>query len=177
MSKLLDIVPWWVDALLVALVAGGLSLAVYGYGRHQREAGRQEVQAAWNAEKVIQQQAALKAQADSAAETQRRLAAQQEITNETTAQLNRARADADAARSASDRLRAQLAAYVSANRGAARSNPAPQPGGATTSTPIDLLADMFRDSDEAAGILAEALDAAYAAGLACERQYDALTKH
>lgn len=178
MSKLLDTIgvpEWLFDLVLAAILVAGLSACVYGYGRHQREAGRQEVQAKWDADRVIQQQAALKAQADNASETQRRLSAQQEIMNETTAQLNRARADADAARNAGDRLRAQLAAYVaSADRGTS-SNSTARPPGPPASTPVDLLADMFRSSDEAAGIMAAALDAARAAGLACERQYDALT--
>lgn len=169
-----------IDLSLRLAVCVGLAAAMGGavleFGHHERNVGRAEVRAEWNAEKVIQQQAALKAQSDNAAETARRLKAQQEINDETTTQLNWARADADAARSAGDRLRAQLAAYVSANRGSASSNPATQPASASTSTPVDLLADMFRDSDEAAGILAAALDAAHAAGLACERQYDALTR-
>lgn len=161
-------------ALCVGL-ATALGGAVLAFGHHERDAGRAEVRAQWDADRATAMQAAIIDQQANAAETARRLAAQQEINNATTAQLNRARADADAARSAGDRLRAQLAAYVSAHRGDASSHPAPEPAGPPASAPVDLLADMFRDSDEAAGILAAALDAARAAGLACERAYDALT--
>lgn len=172
------LIPWWVDVLLAVVFAAGVGAVVVGFGRHQREAGRQEVRALWSAEKVEQQRAVIANQAAATAETQRRLDAMQRNIDETHAQLDRANADAGAARSAYDRLRQQQARYLAAVRpGSPASGPATSTGSPTTSVAVDLFADLFSESDEGAGILAAALDSARAAGLACERAYDALTQH
>lgn len=87
--------------------------------------------------------------------------------------IETARHDADGARAAADSLRAQLARYRAAAR-ATQDPGAPAPG-PSTSDAIDLLADLFAGADAAAGELAKAADMAHAAGLTCERSYDALT--
>lgn len=103
------LIPWWADVLLVALVAGGMSLAVYGYGRHQREAGRQEVQAKWNADKLVQQKAVIQSQARTIAINQAEDA--KAIKVDTHANEQNQSVDLDVARAVAerDRLRDTLA--------------------------------------------------------------------
>lgn len=162
------------DFVLLAAVVVGLLAAKAGYDRHQRGIGAAEVQAHWDAEKVTQQHDLIVKQAADAAETERRLAAQRENIDETTAQLNRARADADAARAAGQRLRAQLASYVSS-----RENTGPSHSGfagisEAAGSGVNLLAELFSEADATAGELAKALDQSRAAGLSCERAYESL---
>ena len=161
-----------IDFVLLAAVVVGLLAAKAGYDRHQRGIGAAEVQAHWDAEKVTQQHDLIVKQAADAAETERRLAAQRENIDETTAQLNRARADADAARTAGQRLRAQLAKYVASHTGTG--NPGPAGVGEAAGSGVTLLADLFQEADATAGELAKALDRSRAAGLACERAYESL---
>jgi hypothetical protein len=172
MSKLL---PPWADFLLLALLVAGIGLAVHGYGQARFKAGQELVQGRWDAQTVRQQRAAIQAQAAAAAETQRRLGAQKEIINATSAQLDRAQADADAAGRAGQRLRADLAAYIATHRGGATSSAAAASAGASTGDALDVLAQLFSGADDTAGELAQAADRARVAGLACERSYDALT--
>lgn len=177
MGKLLDQFPWWADLLLLLVFVGGLVAAKTGYDRYQQGIGADRVRAEWNAEKVVQQQAALKEGAANAAETQRRLSAMQGVINEQATQIARERADADAARASRGRLLDQQAKFIASARGSAGSNPAPGPVSQTTGDALDLLSNLFSESDEASGILAQALDAAHSAGLACQRSYEALTAH
>lgn len=163
-----------IDFVLLAAVVVGLLAAKAGYDRHQRGIGAAEVQAHWDAEKVTQQHDLIVKQAADAAETERRLAAQRENINETTAQLNRARADADAARTAGQRLRAQLAKYVASHNDTGPGNPGPAGVGEAAGSGVTLLADLFQEADATAGELAQALDRSRAAGLACERAYESL---
>lgn len=100
--------------------------------------------------------------------------AQEKNAHETKSQITAARADADDARRAGDRLQQRVAALVAAARGAA-ANPGAQPAVAPAGDPLDLLADVQRRLDGAAGELAEYGDAARVAGAGCERDYDALT--
>ena len=88
--------------------------------------------------------------------------------------IDLARRDAAAARTERERLLADVARYRAAARAASGSGAATS--GPTTGDALDLLADLFSRADQAAGELAEFADAAHAAGLACERSYDALTK-
>lgn len=103
----------------------------------------------------------------SIAETERRLAAQQEIAHEATQAASQARADADAAAGAAGRLQQRIAALQAASRAehpaAAGSSPADRLGDA-----LATCADRYRD-------VAAAADRAVVAGKACERAYDSLT--
>ena len=164
------------DFLLLAVVVLGLLVAKAGYDRHQRAIGAAVVQSAWDAEKVALQQDLIVKQAADAAETERRLAAQRENIDETTAQLNRARADADAARAAGQRLRAQLANYVSSHENTGPSHSGFAGISEAAGSGVTLLADLFSEADATAGELAQALDQSRAAGLSCERAYESLTK-
>ena len=91
------------------------------------------------------------------------------------ADLERARADAAAAADAGQRLRDRIAA-ITATCGRAASDPGPASGSAPAVATADLLADVQRRLGEAAQGIAAHADAARAAGLACERSYDALTR-
>ena len=89
--------------------------------------------------------------------------------NESHTKLLKAQADAAAARGSSDRLQKRVAALLAA--GAANSSavcPA-APGGPTANASGDLLADMFRRLDEAAGTIGEYADRARVAGETCQR--------
>lgn len=176
MNKLLSLVPWWAQALLIAALVGGIALAIQGYGQRRYKAGQGEVQGRWNAEKVQTQAEALKAQAANAAETARRNRAQQDAIHERDKKLAAALADADALRSTGVRLRADLAAFVASHRGGPGRDPALASGGEAASDALDLLADVFSRADDTAGELAQALDQSYLAGLTCERSYTSLTK-
>lgn len=139
--------------------------------------GAARVQQSWDAERVSQQARAINEGAAAAAETERRVSVQQEVIRETTAQLDRARADADAARAAGQRLRDAQRAYIAAAlAGAARLDPAAAPGGQAAGAPADLLADLQRRVDEATDGVGRFADESHAAGQACERSYDSLNQ-
>ena len=84
-------------------------------------------------------------------------------------------ADRDRARAAEHRLRDQLATLVQRYR--ADGTPSANPAAAGQQPPagdaIGVLADVLGRADQRAGELADAADRAHAAGLACERDYDA----
>ena len=84
-------------------------------------------------------------------------------------------ADRDRARAAEHRLRDQLATLVQRYR--ADGTPSANPAAAGQQPPagdaIGVLADVLGRADQRAGELADFADRAHAAGLACERDYDA----
>ena len=84
-------------------------------------------------------------------------------------------ADRDRARAAEHRLRDQLATLVQRYRadGTPGANPAAAGHQPPAGDAIGVLADVLGRADQRAGILADAADRAHAAGLACERDYDA----
>lgn len=108
-------------------------------------------------------------------EERRRVTALEAIVNETEQKLDQARADADANRSAGQRLRAQIAAITASCRGAT-SDSSPASTGSPADTTADLLADVQRRLDEASDGIAEFADRAHAAGNACQQGYGTLTK-
>lgn len=118
--------------------------------------------------------AAIKASAEYRAREQQWASAQKEIVDATERKLTQARADAVIADAASGRLQQRVAALVAEARRAA-TNPGPAGASPPAGDPIQLLADLQRRADEAAGILARIADERGAAGAACERAYDALT--
>jgi hypothetical protein len=170
----LAVVPGWMRIALASALIGGAILAVKAWKESLREEGRAEARAECMAERERMKDAALRQAAANAQETQRRLAAQKEAQDAHDKEVARARADAVAARSASDRLRRQLAA-VASDRRAAAGHPAAAAHGAPTDLGFDLLSDMFSLADQAAGELAERADEARAAGLQCQRAHEALT--
>jgi len=88
--------------------------------------------------------------------------------------LDEARRDAAGAAGVADRLRQRFAALAAGCR-APSVDPSPADGREAARSPADLLADVQRRLDEAAGSIAEHADAARVAGSACERAYGALT--
>lgn len=94
------------------------------------------------------------------------------VTRDAQRTIDQARRDAAAADVAADRLRQRAAALAAACRPAA--DPTPADAGAPAAGPGLVLADLLGRADAAAGELAAAFDRARAAGLACERSYDAM---
>ena len=98
--------------------------------------------------------------------------AHDKIERDTQATIAAATAGADRAAAAGQRLRRELADYLTAHReratAAAAANQCAPDGPA-----LDLLAELFRRADQRAGELAAIADTARARGNACERAYDA----
>ncbi|KVC60489.1 hypothetical protein WI73_04530 [Burkholderia ubonensis] len=112
----------------------------------------------------------INAVSDARAEEQRRTVAQQENAEHAAKDRDQARADAAAAAFAADGLRKQVAALVAGAR-----HPAATTGGAPAGDALDLLADVFSRTDEAAGEFARIADQRGIAGRQCEIDYDSLT--
>jgi hypothetical protein len=150
------VVPVWAWALVALLAWGGIQ-------RHRASSAAGELRQA-QAAAAIEREQALQA---SITETQRRLAAQQEIAHAADEAASRARADAHAAAGAAGRLRQRIAALQA---GAGAGNPAT--AGASSADRLGealaTCADRYRE-------VAAAADRAVAAGLACERAYQSLT--
>lgn len=98
--------------------------------------------------------------------------AHDKIERETQATLAAANAGADRAVAAGQRLRRELADYLTAHRERATAAAAANQC-ATDGPALDLLAELFRRADQRAGELAAIADTARARGNACERAYDA----
>jgi hypothetical protein len=175
MNKLLALVPWWIDAILAAVIVAALALAVHGYNRHQQGIGAARVQALWDAERAQAQGAVIKAQADNTSETQRRIDDQAKVIHEQAQNLAQALSDNDALRSAGPGLRAAQARYADARCRASASNPAPVGASAPADPAPDLLADVQRRLDEATDGVGRFADQSHIAGTTCERSYQALT--
>jgi hypothetical protein len=172
MSILSDtIAPYrlYVELALVAAIAAGAVYAVHHYGNKREAAGEAKVTAKWNAEKVGQQAAALKAQAANAAETDRRLKEQHDAEKAHETQLAQARAESAAAADAVARLRQSIAA-LSARSRSAPSNPA----AAAVSTPADRLGTVASEATAEYAALAEVARRGQLAGNECTRLYESL---
>jgi regulator of protease activity HflC (stomatin/prohibitin superfamily) len=156
----------------------GLLLALLGafaWGHHRGYvAGASSVQALWDADTARRTREALAAEQAARAEEQRRAEAQKEVERETQRLLDRAEADRLAAVAAADGVR-QRAQRLAAQCGAAPVHPGAAGGGQAAEGPGLVLADVLSRIDGRAGELAAAYDRARAAGLACERAYNALT--
>lgn len=109
---------------------------------------------------------------DARREAQRRTAAQTEIANAAIQKSTAAQADARAADTARRVLLARATVLANAGR---RSGDSRTAGGSQAAgDSLNLLADVLGRADARAGELAEYADAAWLAGRACERSYDAL---
>lgn len=164
----------WLPRL--AVVAGVLALGWWahhsidaaGYARADLE-----WQAKWN--KQAEDLARAKAESEVMAreEEQRRQAEIDKVRQDAEQQIARAESDAAAAASAADSLHEQ-ARRMAARASQCTSNPGAAITGQAAGQAGLVLADVLRRSDERSGQLAAAYDRARAAGLACERAYDAL---
>ena len=86
--------------------------------------------------------------------------------------IDAAQRDAAGARRERDGLRADLDHYRAAARAA--TNPGAAAAGNPAADAVDVLSELFKRADEAAGELAQAADMAHAAGLTCQRAVTAL---
>lgn len=167
-----------VAAIAIAILVASAALWSFGLWQHHQGVldGRAEVKAAWSAAVKKQQADALAEAAKNARETQRRLKEQQDAQAAYDQSLAQARADADAAASSEQRLRAQLARYAVAAR-RRPGDPAPVVNGQTALASPGVLSELLGRADARAGLLASVADAARRAGIQCEREYDALIQH
>jgi hypothetical protein len=157
--------------LVLAVVASAIELGAGAWAGAHLVGQRYRAQiAAGEAERA---QAAAAAASAAQSETLRRVGAQQEIARDAQHATAAARADAARADAAAAALRVQLGAYLAAGPG--RADPAAAAGSAPAGAADPVLADLFGRVVSAAGQLAAGLDAATAAGRACERAYGALT--
>lgn len=160
----------------IAIVLGIAWAWHAGQVRQAREAGRAEIRAQWQAERL--QAAEVAASAVKAARDieAARVAALEGIAHDARQEAAAAVAAARRADDAAGRLRQRAAALAdAADRCAAAGDPAAAAGGPPAAGPGLVLADMLRRADERAGQLAQYADQARVAGLACERAYGALT--
>jgi hypothetical protein len=151
------------------VVIAGLVGAAAWLAHHERDIGRAEIRAEWAADKDQRQASALQAQQDAAAETSRRLAAQQKADHDHQTQLAAARADAAAASAVAGGLRNRIA-QLAAGSGGTPSHPAP----ADVSTPAGGLGTVAGECAAAFAALADAARRGYLAGLDAASRYDAL---
>lgn len=172
------IAPTWFRPWMAWLAVTGALVSMAGWQTVRladERTAHAMTKAAWSDERTSMERQAREAVEAARKEEQRRTTAVQEIADETQEKLEVARADADAARDAGERLRQRVAQLTAAiGRGGAS-----QPAAAGASTPAqstaDLLANVQRRIDEAADGIAGFADQSHAAGLACERSYDTLT--
>lgn len=128
-------------ATLLALVVG-----MFWAGHHF---GAQAVQAQWDADKIVQAQAAKKAEAAARAKEQSMTKQLEDARNEAAKRETVIRADADAARRSADSLRDQLAANKRAMSSAAAD---------AARQYADTLADVFSECAERYASVAEEAD-------------------
>ncbi|RQR48906.1 DUF2514 family protein [Burkholderia sp. Bp9126] len=153
----------WIDPRIwLVVVAGIVAGSAGGYFKGHQDAD-QSAKVAAQAKQIAE----LAAERD---EYRRRSTAQQEIATHAAKERDQARVDADAAASAADGLRRQVAALVADARRTIAST-----GGSSAGDALDLLADVLGRSDARAGELATIADERGIAGQQCERSYDALT--
>ena len=157
-------------ALLAALVGVG------AYEHHRGYAtGRADVQQAWDKERTAQLATAVAASESNRSIEQQRAQAVQEVTRNAELAQDAVRVAAVRAVAAGDGLRQRTAVVIAAcDRPAV--NPSAAPPSTPASSPGDLLADMQRRLEDAAGQLAAVADERGAAGAACVSAYDSLTQ-
>ncbi|WP_429129270.1 DUF2514 domain-containing protein [Aeromonas veronii] len=160
-------------------VAMMLAIGLCGWWLHHSgyQSGADAKDLEWSAkwDKQAEQQATAKANAEFKAreEEQRRQASIDKVRDDAEKQIARAESDALAARDAADGVLEQ-AKRLAARAGKCPSNPSATQSGAPAAEPSVVLSDVLGRADARAGELAAAYDRSRAAGLACERAYDAL---
>ncbi|WGS43135.1 DUF2514 domain-containing protein [Burkholderia sp. JSH-S8] len=153
---------WFDPRIWLVVIAGVVAGSAGGYFKGYRDADQSAT-----VEDQARQIDDLKTERD---EFRRRSAAQEEIATHAAKERDQARVDADAAASAADSLRRQVAALVTDVRRSTASS-----GGSSAGDALDLLADVLGRTDARAGELAKVADERGIAGQQCERSYDALT--
>lgn len=156
-----------------------LSIGLCGWWLHHSgyQSGADAKELEWSSrwDKQAEQLATAKAKATMEAreEEQRRQASIDKVRDDAEKQIARAESDALSASDAADGVLEQ-AKRLAARAGKCSSNPAATQSGAPAAEPSVVLADVLGRADARAGELAAAYDRSRAAGLACERAYDAL---
>ena len=158
-----------------AFVALGLWGTYHRWQHHRADAAVVECKNASAVASALATEAALKQSTEYRATEQAWRDKQKEIADEADKQLAHVRADAAIADAAAGRLSQRVAALVAQARAAA-ANPAAVSASAPAGDPAGMLAELQRRADEAAGIYARIADERGAAGAACEREYDALSR-
>lgn len=160
-------------------IAMTLAIGLCGWWLHHSgyQSGADAKELEWSArwDKQAEQQATAKAKAELEAreEERRRQSSIDKVRDDAEKQIARAESDALAARDAADGVLEQ-AKRLAARAGKCPSNPSATQSGAPAAEPSVVLADVLGRADARAGELAAAYDRSRAAGLACERAYDAL---
>jgi hypothetical protein len=165
-----DNAKWFILAFVVAAVVTWAWFDGRDYGATK---ANQSWQTKWDAQELKLANAKAVALEVARIEEHRRIKAIEDIQNESKKQIEQARADAAAADAVAIGLHEQarrLAARASKCTTDTAATIRSKAGAATN----QLLADLFQRADEAAGTMAAAYDRARAAGLACERAYDAV---
>jgi hypothetical protein len=167
--NLLALLPgrdWLYICAFMVLLGGGI-----GFVHHERAVGAARVEAVRAAEHAQAAAVAASAIATNQAETNRRIAASQEIVHATIQQAQAVAADASAAASARDGLRNDLAAI----RRSRTADPQAPAGSASAVDPAVVLAELLGRAADRATELAELADRRGVAGDACQRSYESLT--
>lgn len=156
-------------ALVVAALGGQTLRLAHEHTAHQTDLVRAEHERVRGALAVIETEEKYRS------EEQRRAKAQKDIDDESHRMAATARADLASADAARVRL-LQRVRTAGAQATGTPGHPAPVVVGSPAGDPIGVLADVLGRADARAGLLADFADRAHAAGIACERSYDALTK-
>jgi hypothetical protein len=166
MTILLNPKVWIALALAAVLAFAGAFLY---------RAGRAAVQSEFTQWKLTAQENRLLADRAQRTEEQRRQAVADQEAQNANSKLVRARADAVIANAAAGKLRGQLAAYIAAVRRASQGAAAAAGGASQPSAdPLDLLAQLYGRTDDAAGAIGQYADQLAISGAACERIADGL---
>lgn len=163
-----------VSFVLVATLAGGACVANRAYESGQR-AEREKWKQRWSERDAADATAVARQQAANRAEEQRRQQEIARITQNAQQQINAARADADSAAAAGNRLQQTVADLQRRlrQRGAS-GNTATGSGGQAAAKQCSVLTDLFSESVERNQQLAAEADRRRIAGLACERAYETM---
>jgi signal transduction histidine kinase len=171
----MSLIPLWVKAAVAAaLCAALMGLYAWRVGV-ERDFGRDEVRAEWNKEKLVQAAVDLQQSESNAEETDRRMEQQEENQRAQNEELEAARAAADRNALDAERVRQQSATAAEQWSHTLRNSPT-SADLAAADTAIRVLTDVRGRLDQHAGVLAGYATAARAAGLKCERDYDALKR-
>lgn len=159
--------------IVYAAIALAIAAGVAWFASEQRDFGRNEVRAEWNADKQRQANEALQDSVNNAKETQRRLDRQKANDDKQATELQVARADGVLAGRAAARLRDKSDTLANTAKRACGDTATVEQRKAGASA-VDLLAYMQRSIVERAQALGEFADGAYIRGSKCEADYDAL---
>ncbi|MCX9034762.1 DUF2514 domain-containing protein [Citrobacter portucalensis] len=167
-----------VICLFVSASLGGVGWAIH---HNSYEAGKsasdQEWKTNWANRDLADKAAQLAQEKEQRDEERRRQTKTEEIVRNAETEKQNALAEAAAANDVAGRLRGELAGirrqFATSETGKLSANVASRQ---TAAEAINMLADLYEESDRRAGEIAQYADAAVSAGSVCERTYDAVTR-